>query len=192
VCTLFLVYIFLAINLIIYLAGVGPSAQQNPAGMGQMGPGQHAAQMNRGMLPPNAPPNMGNPMGSTQQAHSPGYQQMGRPSSRPSTPGSQNMMPNPSPSLTSRVPPAQNGMGGQMLPDSQTEFMRIPAALISQLKQELGFGDKETSSLSAEEKVTIPHFLISFMTYAKQTDIATHCLFIPPEESSREAESAGF
>jgi hypothetical protein len=82
--------------------------------------------MNRTMLPPNGPPNMGNHVpGNQQQAHSPNYpQQLGRPSSRPSTPG-QGVITNPSPSMAHRLPPGGNPLSherNQCRTDAHTEL----------------------------------------------------------------------
>jgi len=112
----------------------------------------HMGPMNRTMLPPNGPPNMGNHVpGNQQQAHSPNYpQQLGRPSSRPSTPG-QGVIPNPSPSMAHRIPP-----GGipQSINELHAELIRIPNAVLPKLKQELMIPqDKDVSAMTGEEKV---------------------------------------
>jgi len=128
-----------------------PQPQQPGQGMVQMQGNQHMGQ-NRTMLPPNGPPNMGNHVpGNQQQAHSPNYpQQLGRPSSRPSTPG-QGVMTNPSPSMAHRLPP---GVVPQSINDINAEFMRIPNTFLPKLKQDLMISqEKDVSALTGEEKV---------------------------------------
>ena len=118
--------------------------------MVQMQGNQHMGPMSRTMLPPNGPPNMGNHVsGNQQQAHSPNYpQQLGRPSSRPSTPG-QGVMTNPSPSMANRLPP-----GPPSINDINNELMRIPNTFLPKIKQELMIPhDKDLAAMSPEEKV---------------------------------------
>ena len=120
--------------------------------MVQMQGNQHMGPMNRPMLPPNGPPNMGNHIpGNQQQAHSPNYpQQLGRPSSRPSTPG-QGGITNPSPSMAHRLPP---GGVPQSINEINAELMRIPNAFLPKLKQELMIPqEKDVSTMTGEEKV---------------------------------------
>jgi len=107
--------------------------------------------MNRTMLPPNGPPNMaGHVPGNQQQAHSPNYpQQLGRPSSRPSTPG-QGVITNPSPHMANRLPPG----GAPPINEINGELMRIPNTLLPKLKQELMIPqDKDFGNMTPEEKV---------------------------------------
>jgi len=108
--------------------------------------------MGRTMLPPNGPPNMGNHVpGNQQQAHSPNYpQQLGRPSSRPSTPG-QGVITNPSPSMAHRLPP---GGPPPSMNEINSELIRIPGALLPKLKQDLMLPqDKDLGTMTVEEKV---------------------------------------
>jgi hypothetical protein len=108
--------------------------------------------MNRTMLPPNGPPNMANHApGNQQQAHSPNYpQQLGRPSSRPSTPG-QGMITNPSPSMAHRLPPGTP----HTLNDISADLIRIPVQLLPKLKQESMIPlDKDLTSMTPEEKAS--------------------------------------
>lgn len=129
-----------------------PQPQQPGQGMVQMPNNQHMGQMNRTMLPPNGPPNMANHApGNQQQAHSPNYHQsLGRPSSRPSTPG-QGVITNPSPSMTHRLPP---GGAPQSMNELNTELMRIPGAVLQNLKLDLMIPrEKDFTSMSPDEKV---------------------------------------
>jgi len=112
---------------------------------------QHMGPINRTMLPPNGPPGMGNHVpGNQQQAHSPNYpQQLGRPSSRPSTPG-QGVITNPSPSMAHRLPPGPPSSMNEI----NGELMRIPNTLLPKLKQELMIPhEKEFNVMTVEEKV---------------------------------------
>jgi len=109
---------------------------------------------------------MGNHVtGNQPQAHSPNYpQQIGRPSSRPSTPG-QGVITNPSPSMAHRLPPG----GTQSINELNAELIRIPSTLLPKLKQDLMIPqEKEVQVMTGEEKVdscilrsaylfTIPH-----------------------------------
>ncbi|KIM44375.1 hypothetical protein M413DRAFT_351741, partial [Hebeloma cylindrosporum] len=159
----------------------GQQQQQQPgqAPMAQLGnPGPSPHLMNRGMLPP--PPQNGGPQppqtpgqqqGQLPQGQgppTPGYQpqqqqqQGGRPPSRTNTPRS-GIMSHASPSLASRQPPPpghgpqQQGAGpmpgGSREDAVNGEIMVIPSSTMTVLKQELGIGDKELSSLSMNEKV---------------------------------------
>ena len=147
--------------------------QQGQPPMGQFGgpsPNMAHAHMNRtDMLPPNGSMN---PMSSGQQQQqlpqqpggppTPGYSQQqqqqqqgggGRPPSRTNTPAG---MMHSSPSLASRQPPPGGGMGpGGAVSESNinTEIMRIPNSMVSQLKRENGLGDKDLASLTMPEKV---------------------------------------
>jgi len=117
--------------------------------MVQMQGNQHMGPMNRTMLPPNGPPNMASHVpGNQQQAHSPNYPQpLGRPSSRPSTPG-QGVITNPSPHMANRLPP------GGAPPSINDELMRIPNTLLPKLKQEVMISqDKDFTTMTPEEKV---------------------------------------
>lgn len=115
--------------------------------MVQMPGNQHM--MGRTMLP-HGPPNMANHVPGTQQAHSPNYpQQIGRPSSRPTTP-SQGVITNPSPSMANRLPPG----AAQSMNEINTELMRIPSAHLPRIKQELMIApDRDLSNMTADEKV---------------------------------------
>jgi hypothetical protein len=120
---------------------------------------QHMGPMNRPMLPPNGPPNMGNHVpGNQPQAHSPNYpQQLGRPSSRPSTPG-QGVITHPSPSMAHRLPP---GGAPPSINEINSELIRIPNTLLPKIRQELGIPqDKDFTAMTTEEKVCshIPWF----------------------------------
>ena len=128
--------------------------------MVQMQGNQHMGPMNRTMLPPNGPPNM--VPGNQQQAHSPNYpQQIGRPSSRPNTPG-QGVITNPSPSMAHRLPPGGPSPSISMN-ELNNEIMRIPNTLLPKLKQELMIPqDKDYAALTPEEKVS---FRISQFAY---------------------------
>ena len=109
---------------------------------------QHMGQMGRAMLPPTGPPNMANHIpGNQQQAHSPNYpQQIGRPSSRPTTPG-QGGIPHPSPSMANRLPPPS-------MNEINSELMRIPNTLLPKIKQESMIPqDKDLGAMTADEKV---------------------------------------
>ena len=129
--------------------------------MVQMQGNQHMGP--RSMLPPNGPPNMGNHVpGNQQQAHSPNYpQQVGRPSSRPSTPG-QGVITNPSPSMAHRLPPGVP----QSINEITTELMRIPNSLLPKLKQDLMIQqDKDVSTMTGEEKVDSRFLQVRLFVY---------------------------
>ena len=118
----------------------------------QMQGSQHMGPMNRAMMPPNGPPNMANNVpGNQQQAHSPNHpQQLGRPSSRPTTPG-QGVITNPSPSMAHRLPP---GGVPSSINEINGELMRIPNTILPKIKQELMIPpDKDLGSMTTEEKV---------------------------------------
>ena len=142
------------------IQGGVPQPQQPGQGMVQMQGNQHMGQMNRPMLPPNGPPNMANHVpGNQPQAHSPNYpQQIGRPSSRPSTPG-QGVITNPSPSMAHRLPP---GGPPPSINEINSELIRIPNTLLPKIKQDLGISpDKELTTMTNEERVCsyIPWFV---------------------------------
>ena len=128
-----------------------PQPQQPGQGMVQMPGNQHMGPMNRPMLPPNGPPNMSSHPGNQQQAHSPNYPQpLGRPSSRPSTPG-QGVITNPSPSMAHRLPP---GGAPLTMNEVNAELIRIPSTLLPKIKQDLMIpAEKDFASWTVEEKV---------------------------------------
>lgn len=125
-----------------------PQPQQPGQGMVQMPGNQHMGQMNRTMLQ-HGPSSMANHVPGTQQAHSPNYpQQIGRPSSRPTTP-SQGVITNPSPSMAHRLPPG----AVQAMNEISAELMRIPGAHLPKIKQELMIPqDKDFTTMTADEK----------------------------------------
>lgn len=128
-----------------------PQPQQSGQGMVQMSGNQHMGPMNRTMLPPNGPPNMANHApGNQQQAHSPNYPQpLGRPSSRPNTPG-QGVITHPSPSMANRLPPGTISMN-----EINAELMRIPSTLLPKIKQDLMIPlEKDFGSMTVDEKAT--------------------------------------
>lgn len=130
-----------------------PQPQQPGQGMVQMSGNQHQhmGPMGRTMLPPNGPPNMANHVpGNQQQAHSPNYPQpLGRPSSRPSTPG-QGVITNPSPSMANRLPPGATPLS---MNEINAELMRIPNTLLPKIKQELMIPpEKDFTSMAPDEK----------------------------------------
>ena len=111
---------------------------------------QHLGPMSCTMFPPNRPLNMGNHVSGNQpQAHSPNYpQQLGRPSSRPSTLG-QGVMTNPSPSMANQLPP-----GPPSTNDTNNELMHILNTPLPKIKQELMIPqDKDLTTMSPDEKV---------------------------------------
>lgn len=144
-----------------------PQPQQPGQGMVQMVGNQHMGQMNR-MLPPNGPPGMANHApGNQQQAHSPNYpQQLGRPSSRPNTPG-QGVITNPSPSMANRLPPGPQSM------NENAELTRIPNALLAKIKQESGIPqEKDLPAMTTEEKVSFsPWGLLVYSLFSLQQRI---------------------
>lgn len=113
----------------------GPSPQHPQPPMGQLGPSPHMSHMGQNrMLPPGA--NMG-AVSSAQTS----FAQLSRSPSRPNTPG-QSMM-QQSPSLTNR----------QLLDGQLThELARLPGGLVTQAKQDLGWGEKDTNALTFDEK----------------------------------------
>lgn len=123
---------------------------QNPAGnpgpnpqnpMNQLGPSPHMGHMGRAsMLPPNAN------MGSVPPTQTPPFSQLARSPSRPGTPG---QMMHPSPSLMDRQTP----VNAQEMSGLNTELARLPTALLTSIRQELGVVDKELQSLTFDEKV---------------------------------------
>ena len=151
--------------------------------MVQMQGNQHMGQMNRTMLPPNGPPNMGNHVpGNQQQAHSPNYpQQLGRPSSRPSTPG-QGVITNPSPSLAHRMPPG----APPSINEINSELMRIPGPLVPKIKQEIMMPqEKEFATMTIEEKVCSrkPQLVYSFTILFSFAFLTTSAKSIVPNPS---------
>ena len=151
-----------------------PQSQQAGQGMVQMPGNQHMGPMNRTMLPPNAPPSMANHgPGNQQQAHSPNYPQpLGRPSSRPSTPG-QGVITNPSPSMSHRLSPV---VGGMNMNEITAELMRIPNTLLPKLKQDAMIPlEKELTSMSPEEKVFFfPLLLVDFLMILSSTEFSPY------------------
>ena len=144
--------------------------------MVQMQGNQHMGPMNRPMLPPNGPPNMPNHVPSNQQqAHSPNYpQSLGRPSSRPNTPG-QSVITNPSPSMAHRLPP---GAAPPSINEINNELIRIPNTILPKIKQELTIPhDKDFTAMTVEEKVRFSRFrrLINYLSIS----LATHNRTLP-------------
>ena len=130
--------------------------------MVQMQGNQHMGPMNRPMLPPNGPPNMPNHVpGNQPQAHSPNYpQSLGRPSSRPNTPG-QSVI-NPSPSMAHRLPPGAT----PSINEINSELMRMPNTILPKIKQDLSIPqDKELGAMTMEEKVRFSRFRGLLFTY---------------------------
>ena len=116
-----------------------PNAQHSQPPMGQLGPSpmpQISAQSR--MLPP------GSNMGGVSSAQAPPF---GRPPSRPNTPG--NMIQR-SPSMAARQQPTN-------IHEAQynNELNRLGPAIVNAVKQELNLGDKDSHSLTFEDKVAL-------------------------------------
>lgn len=109
-----------------------PNAPQAP-GTGLVGANTPLTQMAnaRGTMPP------------PQQTPQPGFAQLGRSPSNPSSPANP-MMTGRSPSLAPRQPP---------LVDLNQQFGQIPQQAMLKLKADIGAADRNVLSLSAEEKV---------------------------------------
>lgn len=136
-------------------SGVAPATnlQQQPP-MGQLGPGPspHMAPMHRGgMLPPNGQGM--NPINPAQQQNPMSVFQ--RPPSRTTTPAQGNLT-QPSPSLAPRQPPAPVPI--MQDPNLINEIARIPQPMLTSLRQELGFLDKEPTQMTLVEKVSSKNF----------------------------------
>lgn len=109
------------------------------------------------MLPPGAPNGVGG---------SPGFQGPPGAGSRAATPAQSGGagITNPSPSITHRAVPATppnfggpTGMGGRGLPFEQmnAEIQKIDPAILNELRGELGFGNREITTLNFDEKVRL-------------------------------------
>ena len=156
----------------------GPPGQPGPP-MAQLGPSPQMTPMSRSMLPPNGthPGSMSGPMNlsTPQQGAPPNGTFNPGPAIRPRS------RPTPSPSMSARQPPSaaqqqQSGMGmmtmgpmqvtpsmgvmhlggmggGNLNLDINYEIGMIPGMALTNLKHELGFGDKDLASLNMGDKV---------------------------------------
>ena len=147
-----------------------------PAPMAQLGPSPQMMPMSRSMLPPNAA-SMSGPTGPMNipipqhgappnGAFNPGQGSQGPHGQGPNPRPPSRSRPTPSPSMSSRQPPGAGpqqqggmmmvpGMGGMNLGGmagnvGDHEIQMIPPSILSGLKHELGFGDKD---LNMSDKV---------------------------------------
>jgi len=156
-----------------------PQNPGQPHPMGQLGPSPHMAHMNRGpMLPPNAPPGMAqpNPMAASQQVQPPGSFQQ-RPGSRSGTPITNQMMMQPSPSLTARQLSVQA--------DITNEINRLPPAILAVVKQEAGLADRDVALMTPEEKVRSSRPLFFFFVVSDRPSSPATSPSICPASSNR-------
>ncbi|KAH7921183.1 hypothetical protein BV22DRAFT_1038942 [Leucogyrophana mollusca] len=119
--------------------GGNPGHPHAQAPMGQLGPSPHLAHMGRGGMPP---PNSN--MGSVPSTQTPPFSQLARSPSRPGSPGQGNMM-QPSPSLMHRQTPTAES-------NVNRDLSSLPTHTLAAIRQELGFMDRELTSLTLEEK----------------------------------------
>jgi len=137
----------------------GGAPQHGQSSMSQLGPSPHLAHMNRGgMLPPNSMQGMNN-QGAQGNTPTQSFQQIGRPPSPPTTPGHNNMMTQPSPSLAARQAPSGGQPGGDVRQAQEasitSELLRLNPSVLASCKQDIGLGEKDFQACSLEEKQRI-------------------------------------
>jgi hypothetical protein len=144
---------------------IAPSPQshgnppQPPAGaMGQLGRSPHMNSINRtAMPPPNGPQHPQGPgPGSAHPTPTPSYMQVGRPPSSHDISSQNPMNPHRSPAMPGRMPPGHDR--SHMENQIDAELGSYPPEVIGDAKRHAGLGDRDTQSLSIDEKVCCVYY----------------------------------
>ena len=127
-----------------------------PPPMGQLsGPSPHLQHLNRGMLPPMNPMNLGvqQPGNTPNLSSFPPSLNQPRPPSRTNTPGGQSSMLNPSPSLSARQPQPPGGPALLQANQESMDLRMVSPQMLSMLRQELNLGDRDPNQMTPAERV---------------------------------------